>query len=112
MNAVILIGRLTRDPELSHVGDNIPKCEFGIAVDRSYGKDEVDFFDVTCWRGLAETVEKYCSKGKEVGVRGRLQQDRWTTKEGENRRKVSVVAEEVQFLGGVDNQEDDFDAPF
>jgi len=113
LNTVALIGRMTRDPELTEVGDSIPLVKFSIAVDRAFGKDETDFFDCICWRGLAETVERYCHKGKQVAVSGRLQQDRWK-QDGQNRSKIIINADQVIFLGDKpqDEFEDDVEVPF
>lgn len=98
-NRVILAGNLTRDPEMRYTQSGIEVCNFGIAVNRVRSKnDEVDFFDVTAWRGLAETIAQYKSKGDPIMIEGRLQFSQYEDKDGNKRNKVDVVAEQVQFL--------------
>jgi len=113
INSVTLVGRMTRDPELRYTNNGTEVCDFSIAVNKPWDKDNADFFDVTCWRGLAETVSKYCNKGSQVAIEGRLQQERWE-KEGQKRSKVSVVANQVEFLDTkTESTDDDFsDVPF
>jgi single-strand DNA-binding protein len=102
MNKVILIGNLTRDPELSNVGaDGIPVCRFSIAVNRRAKKDgtrEADFFNISAWRGLGENCQKYLAKGRKVGVTGELQIRNYDDKDGNKRTAVDVIADEVEFL--------------
>ena len=100
-NKVIQAGNLTRDPELRFTNDGIPVCEFGIAVNRIHSKDKdaVDFFDVTAWRELGETVANYKRKGDPVLVEGRLQYRTWEAQDGSKRSKVDITADNVQFLG-------------
>lgn len=98
-NKVILAGNLTRDPELRFTNNGIPVCNFGIAVNRVRSQnEEVDFFDVTAWRELGETIANYKSKGDPILLEGRLQFRSWDTNEGEKRNKVDVVADNIQFL--------------
>jgi single-strand DNA-binding protein len=100
-NRVILAGNLTRDPELRFTGDGIPVCSFGLAVNRVRSKNEdVDFFDVSAWRELGETIANYKKKGDPILVEGRLQYRTWEAQDGSKRSKVDVVADNVQFLGG------------
>ncbi|HEX2729070.1 MAG TPA: single-stranded DNA-binding protein [Rubrobacteraceae bacterium] len=100
-NKVIIAGNLTRDPELRFTGSGIPVCDFGIAVNRVRSKsEEVDFFDVTAWRELGETIANYKKKGDPILVEGRLQYRTWEAQDGSKRSKVDVVADNVQFLGG------------
>ena len=105
MNAVILTGRLTRDPELRTTPGGQSVCEFSIACnsrekDGSTGEwgERADFFEITCWGNTAESVAQYMSKGRMVGVCGRLRHERWENQQGEKRSKVKVVARDVQFL--------------
>ena len=102
MNKVFLIGRLTRDPELTTTAADISVCKFSLAVNRSFantdGEREADFFNVVTWRGLADNCAKYLSKGKKVGLVGRLQTRSYEDKEGSKRYVTEVVAEEVEFL--------------
>ena len=100
-NRVILAGNLTRDPELRFTGDGIPVCSFGLAVNRVRSKNEdVDFFDISAWRELGETIANYKKKGDPILVEGRLQYRTWEAQDGSKRSKVDVVADNVQFLGG------------
>ncbi len=100
-NRVILAGNLTRDPELRFTGGGIPVCDFGLAVNRVRSKnEEVDFFDVSAWRELGETIANYKKKGDPILVEGRLQFRSWEAQDGSKRNKVDVVADNVQFLGG------------
>lgn len=129
-NKVVLAGNLTRDPELKFTNNGIPVCNFGIAVNRTRpkGTEEVDFFDATAWRELGETIANWKKKGDPVLLEGRLQHRTWKAEDGSNRSAVSIVAENIQFLGRpqannsgndsstaneVDINEDDFaDLPF
>ena len=101
-NRVILAGNLTRDPELRFTNDGIPVCSFGLAVNRRRSKsEEVDFFDVSAWRELGETIANYKKKGDPILVEGRLQYRSWDDREsGQKRSKVDVVADNIQFLSG------------
>jgi single-strand DNA-binding protein len=99
-NRVILAGNLTRDPELRFTQNGVPVCGFGIAVNRVRSKnEEVDFFDVTAWRELGETIANYKKKGDPILVEGKLQYRQYEAKDGSKRSAVDVVADNVQFLG-------------
>ena len=99
-NRVVLAGNLTRDPELRFTNNGIPVCEFGLAVHRVRSKnEEVDFFDITAWRELGETIANYKKKGDPILIEGRLQYRTWEAQDGSKRSKVDVVADNVQFLG-------------
>jgi len=96
-NTLTVVGNLTRDPELRYTASGVPVTDFGVAWNRK-DKDDNDvasFFDVTCWRELAEHVAESLSKGTRVVVHGRMEQESWENKEGEKRSKVKVIAEEV-----------------
>jgi single-strand DNA-binding protein len=98
-NLVVEAGNLTRDPELKFTNNGIPVCNFGIAVNRVRSQnDEVDFFDVSAWRELGETIANYKKKGDPILIKGRLQFRSWEAQDGSKRNKVDIVAEEVQFL--------------
>jgi len=106
-NRVVLAGNLTRDPELRFTNDGIPVCSFGLAVNRVRSKsEEVDFFDISAWRELGETIANYKKKGDPILVEGRLQYRTWEAQDGSKRSKVDVVADNVQFLGGRSDSED------
>ncbi len=102
MNKIILIGNLTRDPELSELPSGVSVCKFAIAVGRSFtnsnGERETDFFNVTAWRGLGENCAKYLTKGKKVCVVGNIQMGEYTDRDGIRRFITTVVAEDVEFL--------------
>jgi len=104
-NKVILMGNLTRDPELRYTPSGAPVCNFDLAVNRSYTtqggerRDEVCYVTVVVWGKQAESCGEYLGKGRTVLVEGHLQQRSWETPEGQKRSKHEVVAERVQFLG-------------
>ncbi len=101
INQVILMGRLTRDPETRTTTTGKTIVSFSLAVDRGGQDDQADFFDVTAWEKLGELVAQYLSKGRRCLVQGRLKQDSWDDKEsGKKRSKVEVVATDVTFLDG------------
>lgn len=102
-NKVILMGNLTRDPDLRYTPGGSPVCSFGLAMNRRYRqndelKDEVCFVDITVWGRQAENCNEYLSKGRQVILEGRLQQHSWETEDGQKRNKLDVVANSVQFL--------------
>lgn len=97
MNKAILMGRLTRDPELRSTNNGTSVCSFSLAVNRR-GKDEgTDFLDVVAWSKTAEFAAKYFVKGQQVAVVGRIQTRNYEDKQGNKRKAVEVVAEEVFF---------------
>lgn len=101
LNKVILMGRLTADPELRHTQNNIPVASFSLAVNRTFGQDQqADFLDIVAWRKTAEIVSQWFSKGMLVAVSGRLQTRTWEDKQGNKRKAVEVVADEVFFAEG------------
>lgn len=101
INQVILMGRLTRDPEQRTTTTGKTIASFGIAVDRGGQADEADFFNVTAWEKLGELVVQYLAKGRRVLVQGRLRQDTWDDKEtGKRQSRIEVVATDVTFLDG------------
>ena len=102
LNHIVIMGRLTRDPELRRTGSGLAVASFTVAVDRDFGKNEngekeTDFIDCVAWRNTAEFVSKYASKGRMVAVSGRLQIRSWTDKDGNKRRTAEVVADNVYF---------------
>lgn len=101
LNKIILMGRLTRDPELRRTGSGTAVTSFSLAVDRDFksqsGEKETDFIDIVAWRATAEFVSKYFTKGRMAVVEGRLQLRDWTDKEGNKRRSAEVVADNVYF---------------
>jgi len=106
-NKVMLIGNLTRDPEMKYTPKGTAVAEIGLAVNRSYTaengerREETTFVDVTLWGRVAEIVGEYCKKGRPLFVEGRLQLDTWDDKAtGQKRSKLKVVGENIQLLGG------------
>lgn len=102
LNKIIVMGRLTRDPELRHTQSGTAVVSFTLAVDRDMkdkqtGERATDFIDVVAWRNTAEFVSKYFSKGRMAVVEGRLQMRDWTDKSGNKRRIAEVVADSVYF---------------
>ena len=102
LNKIVLMGRLTRDPELRRTDSGIAVASFTLACDRDYsGTDgaekQTDFVDIVAWRHTAEFVSKYFAKGRMAVVSGRLQIRLWTDKEGNKRRSAEIVAESVYF---------------
>lgn len=102
LNRIILIGRLTRDPELRYVPSGQPVASFTLAVDRPFvnqqGERATDFIDIVAWRRLAEQVTTHLSKGRLVAVEGRLQIRSYETQDGQKRKVAEVVADGVRFL--------------
>lgn len=103
LNTIMLMGRLTADPELRRTGNGTAVAGFTLAVERDYpgpdGNRETDFIDIVAWRGSAEFVSKYFAKGQMAAVSGRLQIRGWTDAQGNKRRSAEVVAESVYFCG-------------
>ena len=102
LNQIIIMGRLTRDPELRRTGSGIAVAAFTLAVDRDFGsrdggEKETDFIDCVAWRQTGEFVSRYFSKGRMAVVQGRLQNRVWTDKDGNKRYSSEVIAENVYF---------------
>lgn len=108
LNRVVLIGRLTKDPELRYTPNGIAVANFTLAVDRSYknaqGERETDFIPCVVYRQLAELVTNYLAKGKLAAVDGRIQVRSYTTQDGQKRWVTEVIAEDVRFLSPKDAQ--------
>lgn len=102
LNHIVIMGRLTRDPELRRTGSGIAVASFTLAVDRDFapkdgGERETDFIDCVAWRQTGEFVSKYFAKGRMAVVSGRLQIRNWTDKDGNKRRSAEVIADNVYF---------------
>ena len=102
LNHIVIMGRLTRDPELRRTGSGIAVASFSVAVDRDFGgrdggEKETDFIDCVAWRQTGEYVSKYFTKGRMAVVSGRLQIRAWTDKEGNKRRSAEVVVDNIYF---------------
>jgi len=104
LNRVLLIGNLTRDPEVRMMSSGRPVCNFGLAMNRSYKdsegnrKEETTFVDVECFGPRAEAVARFFSKGRPIFVEGRLKLDQWESKEGEKRSALRVVLDNFEFV--------------
>ncbi len=110
-NKVILLGNLTRDPELRYTNSGTAVCEFGLAVNRRFGndtsRDEVCFVDIIVWDKQAESTGRILQKGAPALIEGRLQLDQWEDRETRQKRsRLRVVAERVQFVGGRNDRDD------
>ncbi len=103
MNKVVLIGRLTRDPELRYTGNNTPVATFSLAVNRNFsnqqGEREADFINIVVWRKQAENVKNYLTQGSQVAIDGRLQTRTYDDNNGQKRYVTEVIADNVEFLG-------------
>lgn len=105
LNRVILIGNLTRDPELRFTAAGKPVASFGLAVNRNYTNKQgekvqaVDYFNIIAWNRQAELCAEYIHKGSPIAIEGRLQSRSWETEDGQKRSVVEVIADRVQFLG-------------
>lgn len=102
MNKVFLIGNLTRDPELTETSGGVSVCRFAIAVNRNYsgsdGERKTDFFNITAWRNLGETVSRYAKKGNKVAVVGSIELRNYEDNQGVKRTSVDIIAQDVEFL--------------
>ncbi len=98
INKAILMGRLTRDPELRHTGSGTPVCSFSIAIDNGYGENRsTDFINCVAWNKTAEFVEKYFTKGRMIIVVGRISTRSWEGQDGKKNYTTEVVVSEVSF---------------
>lgn len=105
---VIIVGNVTRDPELRSTPSGTQVCSFSVAVNRSYKDnsgsqvENVSFFDCSAWGKQGETIAQYVKKGSGILVSGRLEQRSWEDKEGQKRSRVEIVVEDFNFIGGSD----------
>lgn len=102
LNRIVLMGRLTKNPELRHTQSGTPAASFSLAVDRDFkdkqtGEKATDFIDIVAWRQTAEFVSRFFTKGRMAVVEGRLQLRDWTDRDGNKRRTAEVLAEHVYF---------------
>jgi single-strand DNA-binding protein len=111
MNNAIIIGRLTKAPEMRSTQSGTSVCSFTVAVDRRFknqnGEKETDFIPVVVWRGLADNCGRYLSKGSQVGVSGRIQTRNYEAQDGSKRYITEIVADEVQFLSTKSKEHDE-----
>jgi single-strand DNA-binding protein len=114
LNKVMLIGNLTRDPDVRMLSNGRPVCNFGLALNRNYKdsegnrKEEVTFVDVECYGPRAEAVGRFFTKGRSIFVEGRLKLDQWESKEGEKRSAIRVVLDNFEF---VDSKQESANVP-
>jgi len=113
-NKIFLIGNLTRDPEMRQLPSGQSVCRLGIATNRQFKNkqtgtvtQEVCFIDVDVWGAQAESCRQFLQKGKQVLIEGRLKYDAWQDAQGQNKSKHSIVADTVQFLGGISSKSED-----
>ncbi|HPA44399.1 MAG TPA: single-stranded DNA-binding protein [bacterium] len=103
MNHIVLIGRLTRDPEMKYTNSGVALVRFSLAVDRRFknaqGERETDFINLVAWRKTAELINQYVKKGEQIAVQGSLQMRKYQTQQGENRTVYEVVVDDMRFLG-------------
>ena len=112
INQVILLGRLTRDPEQRTTASGKNVVSFSIAVDRQSQDDQADFFNITAWDKLGDLVMQYLSKGRRVLIQGRLRQDSWEDKDtGKRQSRIEVTASDVTFLDGPNGDKSGSAAP-
>lgn len=112
MNKVILIGRLTKDPELRTTTSGTATTSFTVAVDRNFvnqqtGQREADFINCVAWRKQAENISRYCSKGSQVAVEGKIQTRSYDAQDGSKRYVTEVICDNVTFLGSRNSSRDD-----
>lgn len=131
LNRVVLVGRLTRHPELTYTASGIAKLQFSLAVNRTYtganGERQADFINSVAWRGTAENMAKFLKKGALIGIEGRIETSSYQTNDGSTRYSTYVVCDQVQFLeskksqgssqpqpkeAGFQTQSPTFDSPF
>ena len=99
LNSVILMGRLTADPELRQTQNGTAVTSFTVAVDRRFQREQTDFINIVAWKQTAEFVEKYFKKGSLIALRGSIQQRNYEDKNGNKRTAFEVIADEVSFCG-------------
>ncbi|HWQ76739.1 MAG TPA: single-stranded DNA-binding protein [Syntrophomonas sp.] len=110
-NRVILIGRLTRDPELKYIPSGTAVASFTLAINRKFNREETDFIDIVAWRQQAEFCANYGSKGRLMMVEGRLQVRTYETQEGQKRKVTEVVADDLRFLDKQGTGQGGYSAP-
>jgi len=111
-NKTILLGNLTRDTELKYLANGTAICSFSIAINETWmqndeKQEKVSYFDCQAWSKLAETVDKYFTKGQPIFLEGSLRQERWETEDGQNRSKVIINVNRVMFLPRGEDKKDD-----
>lgn len=109
LNQIVMVGRLTADPEVTTLENDKEKSQITIAIPRNYknadGEYDTDFVDCILWDGVAKNTSMYCKKGDIVGVKGRIQTSNYETKDGKNIKMTQVVAEKITFLSSNKNSD-------
>lgn len=112
LNKVLLLGNLTRDPELRYSGNGTAIATFGLAVNMKSGeKEETLFIDITAFGRQAETTSEYLKKGSAALIEGRLQLQSWESQDGQKRSKHNIIAERIQFMGGRTDERNESERP-
>lgn len=113
MNQIVIVGRLTKDPEVVKSEDGKERSQITLAVPRSYknadGEYDTDFVDCVLWGGVAENTSEYCRKGDLIGLKGRIQTSNYETENGEKRKSTQIVAEKITYLSSRKEKEDDIE---
>ena len=107
MNKVVLVGNLTKDPELTKTNNDLSVCRFTIAVSRRFGTNETDYFNVISWRATADNCAKFLRNGSKAAVCGSIQNRSYDANDGSKRYVTEIVAEEVQFLSTRGSNDED-----
>lgn len=110
MNNTNLIGRLTAKPEIRQTESGVSRSTFTLAVPRTYNRDETDFINCVAWRNSAEILDKYCDKGSQIGVTGRIQTRTYDAQDGSKRYVTEVIVESLTLLGGKKEQSEEVEA--
>lgn len=114
MNSITIMGRLCKSPELKSTRDGVAVCSVSVAVDRDYtgshGEKQTDFFEVVAWRGTAEFISRYFTKGQQIAVQGEMQSRKYTDKNGNKRTAWELIANRVWFCGDKRPADDDDDS--
>lgn len=113
MNQIVIVGRLTKDPEVVKSEDGKERSQITLAVPRSYknadGEYDTDFVDCVLWGGVAENTAEYCKKGDLIGLKGRIQTSNYETEDGEKRKSTQIVAEKITYLASRKEKEEDIE---
>ncbi|MBQ3475163.1 MAG: single-stranded DNA-binding protein [Bacilli bacterium] len=113
MNQIVIVGRLTKDPEIIKSEDGKERSQITLAVPRSYknadGVYDTDFVDCVLWGGVAENTSEYCRKGDLIGLKGRIQTSNYETENGEKKKSTQIVAEKITYLSSRKEKEDDIE---
>lgn len=107
MNSIVLMGRLTADPEIRMTKNDVKVCRFSVAVQRPHTKDKTDFFNCLAWRQTADFIENYFSKGKMICLQGYLQNSSYTDRQGNKKTAAEIMVSEVNFCGDKESKKEE-----